>query len=154
MILAIVLGLIIALARLYGPKPVSLMATTYIEVMRGTPLLIQLYILFFGLPILGVKLSPWVAGVLGLGLNYAACEAENYRAGLMSIPKTQLEAAFALGMSRFRAVRHIVLPQALRISIPPVTNDFIALLKRLVIGLIGYDGRTFQGLLSTRGDLL
>lgn len=129
MTLAMLLGLAIALSRLYGPTPLSSLAVGYIEVMRGTPLLIQLYILFFGLPNIGIKLSPMMAGILGLGLNYAACEAENYRAGIISIPKSQLEAAFALGMSKFQAIRHIVLPQAIRVSIPPVTNDFIALLK-------------------------
>ncbi len=129
MILAILLGLGTALARLYGPSPVRWCAVTYVEVFRGTPLLIQLYLIFYGLPHVGVNLDPFVAAVLGLGLNYGACEAENYRAGILSIPKTQMDAAQALGMNWYQSLRHVILPQAIRVVIPPVTNDFIALLK-------------------------
>jgi polar amino acid transport system substrate-binding protein len=74
-------------------------------------------------------LSPMLAAILGLGLNYSAYEAENYRAGIQSIPKTQMEAARALGMTQLQALRHVIIPQAMRLVIPPVTNDFIALLK-------------------------
>jgi polar amino acid transport system substrate-binding protein len=127
--LAIVLGLFLAMARIFGPSPVSRLAVLYIEFIRGTPVLIQLFFIFYGLPHIGIKLSPFVAGVLGLGLNYAAYEAENYRAGLLSVPRLQMEGALALGMSRWEALRHVVLPQAIRVSLPPVTNDFISLLK-------------------------
>ncbi len=129
MALAILLGVALALCRVYGPLPLRLVAATYVEVVRGTPLLVQLIMLYFGLPQLGVRLDPFVAGVLALGLNYAAAEAENYRAGLESIPTGQLEAATVLGLSRWQALRHVLLPQALRVSLPPMTNDFIALLK-------------------------
>ena len=101
----------------------------FIEVIRGTPLLIQLFIIFYGLPSLGIKFSPLWAAVIGLGINYAAYEAENYRAGIQSIPRGQLDAALALGLTRIQTIRKIVLPQAVRLVIPPVTNDFIALLK-------------------------
>jgi polar amino acid transport system substrate-binding protein len=85
--------------------------------------------IYFGLPELGVTLSPFAAGVVALGLNYAAAESENYRAGLLSVPAGQLDAARALGLSTLQALRHVVMPQAARVSLPPMTNDFIALLK-------------------------
>lgn len=129
MILAVTLGLFIALVRLHAPPFFSKIALIYVEIIRGTPLLIQLYIIFYGLPHIGIKLSPFFAAVIGLGLNYAANEAENYRAGITSIPPSQMDAAYALGMSRFESLRHIVIPQAIRVVIPPVTNDFIALIK-------------------------
>ncbi len=87
MFLAILLGLGTALSRLYGPKPLKWAAASYVEVFRGTPLLIQLYLIFYGLPHVGINLDPFVAAVLGLGLNYGACEAENYRAGILSITR-------------------------------------------------------------------
>lgn len=129
MLLAVVLGLVLALMRLYGARPVSLIALIYIEVVRGTPLLIQLFFIFYALPHLGIQLSPFLAAVIGLGCNYAAYEAENYRAGISGVPKSQSEAGFALGMNRRQTIRNIVIPQAIRIVIPPITNDFISLLK-------------------------
>lgn len=130
MLLAILFGLMLALTRLYAPAPFSTLSTIYIEVVRGTPLLVQLLFIYYALPqLIGVKLSPVVAAIAGLALNYAAYEAENYRAGILSIPRSQMEAALALGMTRWMALRHIIVPQALRLVIPPVTNDFIALIK-------------------------
>ncbi|MDH4466451.1 MAG: ABC transporter substrate-binding protein/permease [Bacteriovoracaceae bacterium] len=129
MALAVALGLILALMRLYGPRPVVWMATIYIEVVRGTPLLIQLFFIFYALPHIGIKLSPFVAAFLGLGLNYAAYEAENYRAGIQGIPRGQTEAAAALGLGKMATLRYVIVPQAMRIVLPPITNDFIALLK-------------------------
>ena len=98
----------------------------------GLPLLIQLYFIYYGLPqipVVGFKLDSMTAAVLGVGLNYAAYAAEIYRAGLMAIPRPQTEAGLALGLSRSQTVRLVVLPQALRLVIPPVTNDFVALFK-------------------------
>jgi polar amino acid transport system permease protein/polar amino acid transport system substrate-binding protein len=129
MILAIGVGLTAALMRVYAPKPISLMAIGFIEVVRGTPLLIQLYFIFYALPVIGIQLSPFLAAIIGLGFNYGAYEAENYRAGLFSVPRGQMEAAISLGMTRSQAIRHIIIPQAIRLVIPPVTNDFISLLK-------------------------
>ncbi len=129
MALAVVLGLLLALARGFGPRPLRWLATGYVEVFRGTPLLIQLTMVYFGLPELGLTLHPFTAGVVALGLNYAAAEAENYRAGLGSVPRGQLDAARALGLSTPQALRHVVGPQAFVVAIPPATNDFIALLK-------------------------
>ena len=122
--LAMVLGLFVALGRLYGSRPVRTVLGAYVEVLRGTPLMLQLYVLFFLL-----RLPPLVAGISGLAINYSAYEAEIYRAGLQAIPGGQMEAALALGMSRGLALRRVIVPQAVRIVIPPVTNDFIALFK-------------------------
>lgn len=129
MLVAIFVGLILALMRIYGTKIISNLAVIYIEAIRGTPLLVQLYLIFYALPSIGIKLSPFLAAILGLGLNYAAYEAEVYRSGFFAIPKGQIEAAISLGMSKFQAVWHIIIPQAIRIVIPPMTNDFISLLK-------------------------
>ncbi|MGE0616939.1 MAG: ABC transporter permease subunit [Bacteriovoracia bacterium] len=129
MALAVSFGLLLTLVRLYAPAPLSTLSVAYIELVRGTPLLIQLFFIFYGLPNLGISLSPIVAAVLGLGLNYAAYESENYRAGICSMPKSQFEAAKALGFSERQSLFHIILPQAIRVVIPPVTNDFISLLK-------------------------
>jgi polar amino acid transport system substrate-binding protein len=127
--IAIALGLLLAVLRVFGPGAVSWPVIGFIEVIRGTPLLIQLFIIFYGLPSVGIRFSPLWAAVIGLGVNYAAYEAENYRAGIQSIPRGQLDAALALGLTRIQTIRKIVLPQAVRLVIPPVTNDFIALLK-------------------------
>jgi polar amino acid transport system substrate-binding protein len=128
MALAMPLGLLLSLARLYGGPVLVRLAGAYVEIYRGTPVLLQLYLLYYGLsPVL--KLGALPAAVIGLGMNYAAYEAEVYRAGIQAVPKAQLESALALGMTTRLALRRIVLPQALRHAIPNVTNDFIALLK-------------------------
>ncbi len=129
MALAAPLGVLLALLRVYGPRPLRLVALVYVEVFRGTPLLVQLTVIYFGLPEVGLNLGPFPAGVLALGLNYAAAEAENYRAGLESVPAGQLEAAWSLGLTTPQAVLHVIAPQAVRVALPPATNDFIALLK-------------------------
>lgn len=129
MILAIMLGLFLCIGKIYGNKLIRFISSSYIEFFRGTPLLIQLYIIYYGLPNINITLSPLTAAILGLGLNYASYEAELYRAGIMAIPKGQMEAALSLGMTRKLALRRIILPQAIKIAIPGVTNDFIALFK-------------------------
>ncbi|MGC3960674.1 MAG: ABC transporter substrate-binding protein/permease [Verrucomicrobiota bacterium] len=129
MILAIIVGLVVVLLRLYAIAPVRWLAQAYVEIFRGTPLLIQLFIIYYGLPELGIRLNAFLAGIIGLGLNYAASEAENYRAGIQAIPRGQMEAAHALGMSHWQTLQHVVLPQAIRLVIPPMTNDFIAMFK-------------------------
>lgn len=128
MLLAIPLGLCLAVARLYGPRPLTWLSAAYVELYRGTPVFLQLYVLYYGLADV-VNLSPVTAAVLGLGMNYAAYEAEVYRAGILAVPRGQMEAALALGMSTPLALRRVVLPQAFRLALPAVTNDFIALLK-------------------------
>lgn len=128
--LAVVLGLGVALARLHGPAPVRWLALAFVELLRGTPILVQLLLLYYGLgQIEGLRLSAPAAGILGLGLNYAAYEAEIYRGALGAIPRGQREAALALGLTGGKTLRHVVVPQALRLSLAPSTNDFIALFK-------------------------
>lgn len=128
--LAIALGLAVAIGRLYGPAWIRIPCEAYVELLRGTPLLLQLFVIYYVLPQLtGVSLPEFWAGVLGLAVNYSAYEAENYRAGLLAIPRGQMEAALALGMPARTALRRVIIPQAVRIVIPPVTNDFIALFK-------------------------
>lgn len=129
--LAMLIGMAVALGRVYGPGWLAAPLGVYVEVLRGTPLLLQLYFVFYLLPTLhpALALSPVAAGVLGLAVNYSAYEAENYRAGLLAVPRGQMEAALALGMTRVTALRRIVVPQAARVVVPPVTNDFIALFK-------------------------
>jgi polar amino acid transport system substrate-binding protein len=128
MAIAIVGGLALSLAGRYGGRVAHAASRAYVELFRGTPVLLQLYVLYYGL-------APWVAldaftaAVVGLGLNYAAYEAELYRAGLDAVAVEQTEAALALGMSRRTALRRIVLPQAVRVALPGIANDFIALLK-------------------------
>ncbi len=132
MALAMLGGLGLATARLPSRVPwrraLGAAATAYVELFRGTPVLLQLYVIYFGLA--GVlALNAFAAAVLGLALNYAAYEAEIYRAGIQAVPVGQVEAAQALGMSEAMAFRRVVLPQAFRFSLPGVANDFIALLK-------------------------
>jgi polar amino acid transport system substrate-binding protein len=128
MALAVTGGLGLSLARRYGNHLLRGAAGTYVELFRGTPVLLQLYVLYYGLAPL-IAFDAFTAAVVGLGLNYAAYEAELYRAGLEAVPLGQTEAALALGMSRAQALGRIVLPQALRVALPGIANDFIALLK-------------------------
>jgi His/Glu/Gln/Arg/opine family amino acid ABC transporter permease subunit len=133
--LAIVAGLLIAIGRLYGPAVLRWPLGLYVEVIRGTPLMLQLFVIFYVFPSIVTmpdslrEYFPWFAAIVGLAINYSAYEAEIYRAGLLAIPSGQLEAALALGMTRIQALRHVIVPQAVRMVIPPVTNDFIALFK-------------------------
>lgn len=129
MALAILLGLPIAVARLFGPAPLRVLAALYVEFFRGIPVLLLLFFLYYGLPTLGLKLGAMQAAILGFGLNYAAYEAEIYRAGLSAIPQGQWEAAASLGMGRMLTFRRIILPQTFRVVLPPMTNDFVALFK-------------------------
>jgi polar amino acid transport system permease protein/polar amino acid transport system substrate-binding protein len=126
--LAVLLGMLLAVARVFGSRPVAIAAAVYVEIFRGTPVLLQLYVLYFALaPVL--RLNAFEAAVIGLGLNYAAYEAEIYRGAILSLPRGQTEAAHSLGMSGWQTLRHILLPQALRVALPAMTNDFVALLK-------------------------
>jgi polar amino acid transport system substrate-binding protein len=128
MLLAVAGGLVLSVARRYGGPVARGLAGLYVEVFRGTPVLLQLYVLYYGLaPIL--TLDAFTAAVVGLGMNYAAYESELYRAGLDAVPVGQSEAALSLGMSRTLTFRRIILPQALRVALPGMANDFIALLK-------------------------
>ena len=126
--LAVPIGLVLALARVFGGRTLAAAARSYVELFRGTPVLLQLFVLYYGLAPY-VSLGPVTAAVLGLGLNYGAYEAEVYRGALLAIPRGQTEAGKALGLGSWQVVRHILLPQALRLALPPMTNDFVSLLK-------------------------
>ncbi len=128
-ILATALSLLGALGRLSKFAPTYALATFYISLIRGTPLLLQVVFFFLALPQLGIRLSGLAAGVLALGLNYGAYMTEIMRAGIQSVDAGQREAAQAMGMTQFQIMRFVILPQALRLVIPPIGNQFIAMLK-------------------------
>jgi polar amino acid transport system permease protein/polar amino acid transport system substrate-binding protein len=126
--LALPLGMLLAVLRSHGGRGSRFLAAAYVELFRGTPVLLQLYVLYYGLSSL-IRLGPIQAAILGLGLNYAAYEAEVHRGALAALPRGQAEAASSLGLSRYQVLRHVLLPQSLRIALPALTNDFVALLK-------------------------
>ena len=128
MALAVALGGLIAAGRVYGSPLMRLLLTIYVEVMRGTPLLLQLFVIYFGFAAV-IDLPAFVAAMLGLALNYAAYESEIYRGALLAVPAGQLEAAQTLGFSASQTLWLVRGPQAFRIALPPMTNDFVALLK-------------------------
>jgi His/Glu/Gln/Arg/opine family amino acid ABC transporter permease subunit len=128
MALAVATGVGIAAGRVYGATLVRGALATYVEVVRGTPVLLQLFVIYYGLSNV-VRLPAFLAAVLGLGLNYAAYESEIYRGALQAIPRSQLEAARTLGLSEWQIFRLVRAPQALRLALAPMTNDFVALLK-------------------------
>lgn len=129
MAIALVLGLIAALARLSRSRVARGISTVYVEVVRGTPLLVQLFIVYYGLPSYNVRLDAFTAGVLTLGVHYGAYLSEAYRAGILSIDKGQWEAAASIGMARFQIMRDIILRQAIRVILPTIGNYFISMLK-------------------------
>jgi polar amino acid transport system permease protein len=129
LLLGLVLGLLLALAKLGGNPLIARLASIYIEVFRGTPALLQLFIIYFGLAAIGVTFSSFQAAVIGLGLNAAAYLAEIYRAGIEAVPSGQTEAAQAIGMTRPQVLAWIVLPQGLRVVLAPIGNVAISLLK-------------------------
>ena len=128
MALAVALGMAIAIGRIYGDPVTRSLLTVYVEVMRGTPVLLQLFVIYYGLASV-VRLPAFVAALLGLGLNYAAYESEIYRSAMEAVPKGQLDAARILGFSNGQTLRLIRAPQAFRLALAPMTNDFVALLK-------------------------
>jgi len=128
MALAVALGMLIAIGRVYGDPVTRLFLTGYTELMRGTPVLLQLFVIYYGLASV-IRLPAFLAALLGLGLNYAAYESEIYRSALEAVPRGQLDAARILGFSRLQALRLIRAPQAFRLALAPMTNDFVALLK-------------------------
>lgn len=150
MAVALVVGLVLALARIDKRRwYLNLPAQLYIEVFRGTPLLLQIYYIFFVLPVVGIRLDAIPAAVIGLGFNYAAYLSEVYRAGLEAVGKGQREAAQALGMSFPVMMRLVVLPQAIRIIIPPLGNHFIGLFKdTALVSTIGVVDLLFAAKLS------
>ncbi|HTE06574.1 MAG TPA: amino acid ABC transporter permease, partial [Planctomycetota bacterium] len=128
MLLAIVLGAAVAIGRVYGGPLLAALLTAWVELVRGTPVLLQLFVIYYGLASV-VRLPAYLAALLGLGLNYAAYESEVYRSALESVPRGQLDAAASLGFSRGQALRLVRAPQAFRLALAPMTNDFVAMLK-------------------------
>jgi polar amino acid transport system permease protein len=129
LVLGLAFGLTAALCKLAGNPLLRWPAMFYIWLIRSTPLLVQLFIIYFGFPQIGIDLGPFLSGVLGLALNVGAYNAETIRGGIISVPKGQTEAARSLGMSGTQSMRRIILPQALRIIIPPLGNNFVILIK-------------------------
>lgn len=128
-VLGLALALVLALMRLSGRGWVSGVARVYISLVRGTPLLVQLFVIFYGLPSIGVVVDPWPAAIAAFSINVGGYAAEVIRAAILSVPKGQWEAAYMIGMSRRLALRRIILPQAARVSVPPLSNTFISLVK-------------------------
>jgi L-cystine transport system permease protein len=128
-ILGLLLALLTALARISNVKPLVLIAKFYVWIVRGTPLLVQLFIIFYGLPASGITLNGLTAAIIGFTLNVGAYNSEVIRAAILSTPKGQWEAAYSLGMTNNQALKRVILPQATRVSIPPLANSFISLVK-------------------------
>lgn len=136
LLMGFALGLPAAVARVYGGKFLRWLAIGYIELFRGTPLLVQLFLIYFGLPDFGVTLSRMTAAYLALGLNSGAYQAEYFRSAIQAIGRDQMMAARALGMTRLQAIFHIILPQALRLVIPAWSNEPVSLLKTTAIAFL------------------
>lgn len=128
-ILGLLLALTLALMRLSGNRWLASVARVYISIVRGTPLLVQLFVIFYGLPSIGILINPWPSAVLAFSLNVGGYAAEVIRAAILSVPRGQWEAAYMIGMSRRRSLTRIILPQAARVSVPPLSNTFISLVK-------------------------
>ena len=131
--LGFVLGLLLALAKVYAPRLLRGAATAYIEVFRGTPLLVQLFLIYYGLPSLGITLSQTLSAYLALGLNSAAYQAEYLRGAIQAIGPSQMMAGRSIGLSRWQTIRHVILPQALRLALPSWSNEPISLLKTTAV---------------------
>jgi polar amino acid transport system permease protein len=129
LVIGFVLGLLTAVARVYAPAPLRALAIGYVELFRGTPLLVQLFLIYYGLPSLGITFDRLTAAILALSLNSGAYQAEYIRGSLLAIGQGQMMAARAIGMSRWAAIVNIILPQALRLVIPSWANEPISLLK-------------------------
>jgi len=127
--IGLALAFIVALVRLFGPKWAVAVVRFYVWLFRGSPLLVQLFVIFYGLPNVGIVLDPLTAAIIGFSLNVGAYNSEVIRGVIESIPKGQWEAAYSMGMTREQALRRAILPQATRVALPPLSNSFIALVK-------------------------
>ncbi len=128
-VLGLALGILVALIRLYGPKPLKWVADFYVWVIRGTPLLVQLFLIFYGLPNAGITLDAFPAALIGFTLNVGAYSSEIVRGAILSVAKGQWNAAASLGMNRRQTLRWVIIPQSIFVSIPPLSNTFISLIK-------------------------
>lgn len=127
--IGLILATFIAIARIIQVRILNYLAASYVSIIRGTPLLVQLFIIFYGLPSIGIVIDPFPAAIIGFSLNVGAYASEVIRGGILSVPKGQWEAAFSMGMNFWQALSRVVLPQAFRMSIPPLSNTYISLVK-------------------------
>ena len=127
--IGLVIAIGIALLRLSPNRVLSWIGRAYVSAIRGTPMLVQLFVIFYGLPSIGVTLEPWPSAIIALSLNVGGYAAEVVRAAILSVPKGQWEAGYTIGMSNATTLRRIILPQAARVSVPPLSNTFISLVK-------------------------
>ena len=127
--IGLLIALAIALMRLSKHRVVSGIARFYVSVIRGTPLLVQLFVIFYGMPSIGIVLDPWPSAIIAFSLNVGGYGAEIIRAAILSVPKGQWEAGYTIGMSSSTTLQRIILPQAARVSVPPLSNTFISLVK-------------------------
>ena len=128
-VLGLLIALVIAVMRISSNKLASGVGRVYVSIIRGTPLLVQLFVIFYGLPTIGVKLDPWPSAIIAFSLNVGGYAAEVIRAAILSVPRGQWEAGHMIGMSRNQTLLRIILPQAARVSVPPLSNTFISLVK-------------------------
>ncbi len=128
-VLGLTVGLFAAILRLFGPRPLAAAVRFYVWIIRGTPLLVQLFLIFYGLPSVGIVLDAFSAALIGFTLNVGAYTSEIIRAVISSVPKGQWEAAYSIGMTWQQAMRRTILPQAARVAVPPLSNTFISLVK-------------------------
>ncbi|MCS7233239.1 MAG: amino acid ABC transporter permease [Synergistetes bacterium] len=128
-LIGLVIGTIVGIGRVIPSKPINLIAWLYVYVIRGTPLLVQLFVIYFGLPSIGIELEAFTAGVIGLGINSGGYVAEIVRGGIEAVPKGQIEAAKVLGLNYLQTMWHIILPQAIRNMLPALGNEFVTLVK-------------------------
>jgi len=127
--LGLLIAIGIALMRISVNPVLSGVARFYISIIRGTPLLVQLFVIFYGMPSIGITIDPWPSAIIALSLNVGGYGAEVVRAAILSVPKGQWEAAYTVGMNRTRTLTRVILPQAARVSVPPLSNTFISLVK-------------------------
>jgi len=143
----LIIGMFVGIARLSALLPVRAVAAVYVDFIRGTPLLVQIFLIYFALPILlGTRIDPFIAAITACSINSGAYVAEIFRAGIQSIDKGQMEAGRSLGMTWPQTMRHIILPQAFKRVIPPLGNEFIAMLKdSSLVSVIGFEELTRRG---------
>ncbi|MCW1249486.1 amino acid ABC transporter permease [Acaricomes phytoseiuli] len=155
--LGLAIALLVALMRIGKNRVLSGAARVYVSIIRGTPLLVQLFVIFYGLPSIGVRLEPWPSAIIALSLNVGGYAAEVIRAAILSVPKGQWEAGHMIGMSRQQTLRRIILPQAARVSVPPLSNTFISLVKDTSLAsliLVTELFRQAQQIASVSGDFM
>lgn len=141
------IGMFAGMARLSRSWPIKALAAVYVDVIRGTPLLVQIFIFYFAIPLVtGHRMDPFVAAITACSINSGAYVAEIFRSGIQSIDKGQMEAGRSLGMSWLQTMRHIIMPQAFKRIIPPLGNEFIAMLKdSSLVSVIGFEELTRRG---------